>query len=93
MHEAAGFRTTTLQTVAQPDCAYQPANPSEVMLICQVQVAIPISQGYATVMGSNQAGIAKWQPPTEFKLQQKTEQFGNMTAACQISHRQRTESS
>ena len=80
---------TTLQTVAHPDCVYQPANPSEVMLISQVQVAIPIGQGDATIMGSNQAGIAKWQSPAEFKLQQNTEKFGN---ECQVGHGHRTES-
>lgn len=40
------------------------------MLIGQVEIAIAISQRYATVVSSNQASIAKRQSPAELKLQQ-----------------------
>lgn len=39
------------------------------MLISQVKIAIAISQRYATVVGANQAGIAKRQSPAQLKLQ------------------------
>ena len=70
MRAAAGYRFVVPKEhrfaasgTLQPNCAHQPANPSEIVLIRQVQVAISISQGYATVMSSNQAGVAEWQSP------------------------------